>query len=371
MDVDTARRPSLDETIEHFNPAWFAAVMGTGVVPLAISFFTGSWVRTTAALFTILSVAMFLAILVPWTLRLFLHPDAVRHDLHHPIAASFFPTMPIAVVVIALDLLKFPDLFLTPEVSREVALWMWVVGAAGIYLAAFIVLPRIYRSDAIELSHANFGWFIPPVAKLLIPVAGFELAGHFPERFELTFTLSIVSLGIGFFLFLFVGSLVYHRYVLESLPVSKFAATSFIAIAPTAIIAVALFKLQQLLEGGVPLPVDAAAVGGMLTLLILAAWGFAAWAFVMAVVIVITYLRHFDLPYALSWWAYTFPLGALSVATGTAWKVSGIEVIHTSYLVAILALLGAWIVVTVRTVHAMWTGKVFESPHEKPPFGSR
>lgn len=48
---------------------------------------------------------------------------------------------------------------------------------------------------------------------------------------------------------------------------------------------------------------------------ILAAWGFAAWSFVMAVIIVVAYLRHLDLPYALSWWAYTLPLGSLAVAS--------------------------------------------------------
>ncbi|MCL1692113.1 MAG: hypothetical protein M3096_00360 [Actinomycetia bacterium] len=229
------------------------------------------------------------------------------------------------IIIIALDLLKYPDMFFSIETSREIAFWMWLVGSIGIYVAAFVVLPKIYRSDAIELSHANFGWFIPPVAKLLIPVAGFELAMLYSDRFELTFGLSITSFGIGFFLFLFVGSLVYHHYVLESLPVSRFAATSFIAIAPMAIIAVALFKMMHLFEAGTPLDIDAHAIEAVSVLGILAAWGFAAWSFVMAVIIVIAYLRHLDLPYALSWWAYTFPLGSLGVATGGAWKVKRVR----------------------------------------------
>ncbi len=363
MNGATTARPSLDETIEHFNPAWFAAVMGTAVVPLAVSFLAGAWVRGVAAFFIVVSVAMFIGILIPWTLRFFLHPDAVRHDLHHPIAASFFPTMPIAIVIIALDLLRYPDLFFSMETSREIAFWMWLIGSIGIYVAGFLVLPRIYRSDAVELSHANFGWFIPPVAKLLIPVAGFELAMLFSDRFELTFGLSIASFGIGFFLYLFVGSLVYHRYVLESLPASKFAATSFIAIAPTAIIAVALFKMMHLFEAGTPLNLDAHAVHAVSVLGILATWGFAFWSFGMAVVIVISYVRHLELPYALSWWAYTFPLGSLAVATGVAWKVSRFESIRWLYIAVVVALLGAWVIVAVRTIRAMWSGKVFESPH--------
>jgi C4-dicarboxylate transporter/malic acid transport protein len=363
MTTAPTQRPTFTDIVEHFNPAWFAAVMGTAVVPLAISFFTGAWVEPVALVFVVISVLMFIAIAIPWTLRFFMFTPAVRADLHHPIAASFFPTMPIAVIVIALDLVKYPDMFFSPSTSHAVGFWMWLAGSLGIYVTAFIVLPKIYRSDAIELAHANFGWFIPPVAKLLIPVAGFEFAVLYPERFELTFGLSIVSLGIGFFLFLFVGSLVYHRYVLETLPASKLAATSFIAVAPTAIIAVALFKMMKMFEEGTPLGLDAEAIRAVSVLMLLAAWGFAAWAFVMAVVIVVSYARHLELPYALSWWAYTFPLGSLAVATGVAWRTTGFESIHWFYIIVVASLFGAWATVALRTSIAMVSGRVFESPH--------
>lgn len=337
--------------------------MGTAVVPLAISFLDGTWIEYVAAVFIALSVILFLVILIPWTLRLFMFPEAVRQDLNHPIAASFFPTMPIAIVVIALDLLKYPELFFNRSTSEELAFWLWLIGAVGIYVAGFIVLPRIYQSDTIELSHANFGWFIPPVANLLIPVGGLELAMVFPERFELTFLISMVSLGIGLVLFVFVGALVYQRYVLESLPPSKFAATSFIAIAPTAIISVVLFKLMLLFEAGTPIDLSPEAVRAFSVLGILVAWGFSAWAFVIAVVIVASYVRNLDLPYALSWWAYTFPLGALAVATGVAWKVTGFESIHWFYGGVVVVLFGVWITVATQTAIAVWTGKVLESPH--------
>ena len=363
MTTVRSKRPGFKDTVRHFNPAWFAAVMGTAVVPLAISFLDAAWVEYVAAVFIVLSVILFVVILVPWTLRLFLFPEAVRHDLHHPIAASFFPTMPIAIVVVALDLLRYPELFFSSSTSQNIAFWMWLIGTVGIYVAGFVVLPRIYQSDTIELSHANFGWFIPPVANLLIPVGGLELALVFPGRFELTFLLSMVSLGIGLVLFVYVGALVYHRYVLMSLPPSRFAATSFIAIAPTAIISVALFKLMRLFEAGTPLELSPEAVKAFSVLGILVAWGFAAWAFVMAVVIVAFYVRNLDLPYALSWWAYTFPLGALAVSTGVTWKVTGFESIQWFYVVVVLTLFGVWITVATQTAIAVWAGRVLESPH--------
>jgi tellurite resistance protein TehA-like permease len=175
--------------------------------------------------------------------------------------------------------------------------------------------------------------------------------------------VSVVSLGVGTLLFLFVGATVYQRYLLEPLPESRFAATAFIGIAPTAIIAVALFKLQNLLESGTPLMIEAAAIGALSTIGILAAWGFSVWAFLMASILTIRHIAGKDLPYALSWWAFTFPSGALAVASGVAWKVSGFESVLWFYRTTVLFMLLVWLIVTVRTVKAMISGTVFVASH--------
>ena len=75
---------------QHFNPAWFAAVMGTAVIPLALSFIKGSWVQPLSMAFIILSIILFMSFLLPWSVRFFLYPASVKKDLNHPIAANFF-----------------------------------------------------------------------------------------------------------------------------------------------------------------------------------------------------------------------------------------------------------------------------------------
>jgi tellurite resistance protein TehA-like permease len=152
--------------------------------------------------------------------------------------------------------------------------------------------------------------------------------------------------------------------VLHTLPPGKFAATSFIAIAPTSIIAVSLFKLTRLFEAGTPIDISADAVRAFSVIGILVAWGFAAWAFVMAVVVAGSYARRMDLPYALSWWAYTFPLGALAVASGVTWNVTNLASVEWFYVLVLVALATAWVVVAVRTAVAIWNGQVLQSPHE-------
>jgi len=347
----------------HFNPAWFASVMGTAVIPLAISFIKLPIVEPLSAFFIILSVIMFLAALIPWALKFFLYPQNAKKDFKHPIAANFFPTMPISLIILALDLLKYPTLFFSKEVSQNIAFYLWLVGAIGIYAMGFPILLQTFRHKGIDLVHANFGWYIPPVSKLLIPVAGFELAQIFPETMELTFGLSILSFGVGFFLFLFVGAAVYHRYIYHELPMSRFAATFFIGIAPTAIISVILFKMMHLFENSDVLGIAPHVFAPIAKIGILATWGMSAWWFIMSLIVIFYYLQRIELPYALSWWAFTFPSGALSVSTGVAWKVTDFSSIYAFYIFAVIFLLAVWVVVSGRTIKGMLTKKVFAPSH--------
>lgn len=353
--------PSL--ITQHFNPAWFASIMGTAVIPLALSFVKAPWVLPVSIFFLGFSVLLFLLFLLPWTAKFLLYPQSVKKDLNHPVAANFFPTMPISLILFALNLLKFPTLFFSETVSLGLAYCLWLAGSVGVYLMGFVILGHIFRHQEIKLQHANFGWYIPPVSKLIIPIAGFELAQKLPVYAELSLTISLVSLGVGFFLFLFVGAAVYHRYIYHELPMSRFAATFFIGIAPTAIISVVLFKMIHLFEHQAYFGISAEAFVTMATLGIVITWGFAAWWFVMALIIIVYYLRAIELPYALSWWAFTFPSGALGVSSGVAWKVTGFSSVQYFYYAVLLFLLVVWGLVFLRTVRGVLSGKVFAPTH--------
>lgn len=267
------------------------------------------------------------------------------------------------MILLALDLAKYPDLFFAGAVSHAVAWVLFVAGAVGVYALGLLVLPRVYGGSGVDIANANFAWYIPPVSHLIIPVAGLELAVVMPEHRETAFLLSMVSLGVGLFLFLLVGATVYQRYVVAAPPAPGIAATSFIGVAPPAILAVILFKLIGLADAGTVAGLDPSAVRAFAIPGILATWGFAMWAFVVAVMVVWGQARRDRLPFALSWWAFVFPTGALAVAAGVAWKATGygsIQWIHTGVTVTML---GMWAVVAVRTVAAVRSGRIFVPTH--------
>jgi C4-dicarboxylate transporter/malic acid transport protein len=354
---------TLNEISAHFNPAWFAVIMGTAVIPLAISFIKHPATTAVAGFFFVLSIVLFIAALIPWALKFIRHFQAIKHDLNHPIAGNFLPTMPISLIVLSLIFLKYPTMLFSKSVSLEIAYYLWLLGSFGIYLMGFIILIYIFRHKEIDLVHANFGWYIPPVSKLIIPVAGFELTQVYPHFAEFNFTLSIVSFGVGFFLFLFVGAAVYHRYIYHELPMSQFAATFFIGIAPTAIVAVILFKMMHLFEHNAILGIDPHIFSSIAKIGILVNWGLSVWWFIMALIIILYYIRKIELPYALSWWAFTFPSGALAVSSGIAWKITNFSFIGSFYYLSVGFILFVWTIVFVKTLKGIISGKIFLPSH--------
>jgi tellurite resistance protein TehA-like permease len=236
------------EIAKNFNPAWFAAVMGTAVIPLVLSFLDFPFLYIVGVCFFVLALLMGLLVLIPWTVKILFYRENSVKDLNHPILAHFFPTMPIALIIIGMDFLKMPSALFAPAVSQTLAFWLWVLGSIGIYVFGFIIMMRVFSHKGITPAHANFGWFIPPVSLLIIPASGLDLAALYPQAMELTVGLSLVSFGVGVFLFLFVGAAVFHRYIYHELPMNRLAPTVFVGMAPTAIIAVVLFKMMQLFE---------------------------------------------------------------------------------------------------------------------------
>ena len=57
------------EIAKNFNPAWFAAVMGTAVIPLVLSFLDFPFLDVIRACFFLLALLMGLLVLIPWTAK--------------------------------------------------------------------------------------------------------------------------------------------------------------------------------------------------------------------------------------------------------------------------------------------------------------
>jgi tellurite resistance protein TehA-like permease len=87
-------------------------------------------------------------------------------------------------------------------------------------------------------------------------------------------------------------------------------------------------------------------------------WGFAMmWLALASAITVRTALQ--GLPFALTWWSFTFPVGTVVTGTITLAARSQAEMLRGASVVLYTLLLAAWLVVAVRTTRGAASGRLF------------
>ena len=68
------------------------------------------------------------------------------------------------------------------------------------------------------------------------------------------------------------------------------------------------------------------------------------------------------LPFSLTWWSFTFPLGTCVTASSDLAVHTGADAFRWAALALYVALVAAWAGVSVRTVRGAWRGRLFLAP---------
>jgi tellurite resistance protein TehA-like permease len=87
-------------------------------------------------------------------------------------------------------------------------------------------------------------------------------------------------------------------------------------------------------------------------------WGFAMMWLVLAAAVTVRTARR-GMPFALTWWSFTFPVGTCVTGTIALAARSDAVALRWASVLLYLLLLGAWLVVAVRTARGSATGRLF------------
>lgn len=344
----SAAYPSFSDIVRGFAPGWFASVMGTGVLALTTLALSKQWggLEYLALGLHGFNIMLFVVLAVPWLLRWAKFRSAAMTTMNHPIQANFYPTFSIALLILAAQGLAFGhDLRLVQGV--------WWSGALLTYVFSFAILYRIFINEHVALEHVTPAQFIPAVGLVVIPIAGGPLLEHMSGHArELALLMNVLGLGAGMLMYFSLLGLMIFRKYLHKPALGILTPTVWIQMAPIGVIPVSLLNLLPHL-----------ALSGALDsarFLALLLWGAGIWWLLMSVLITLAARRRGQLPFALSWWGFIFPLGAL---TSLSLRVAHGVDFYPAYLGGVLIwglMLCLWSITLFKTVRGVVSGAVFQ-----------
>lgn len=278
--------------IRNFPVTVFGSILGTGGVILASRPFLPQIVMPMSLLLLVLFL-FFTGLLLLKAVRF---PVVVRSELQHPLPGNFYALQPISAVILSILCMHV--------LPAGLDIGLLIYGAIFI-LALSVYLPYHFFSDMnISFSQLHGGWFITPVATILVT----DALMLYPMT-EISMVAALFFFGIGSILFLLVLSVLFFRLLSHGLPPNDLAPTNYIMLAPIGILIVDFIQISTLAGKffGSDLTTPAVMIGT-------AVWGFGLWAALVNLLLIIKYVRN-GLKFHAGWWSYVFPTAAFTLAS--------------------------------------------------------
>jgi C4-dicarboxylate transporter/malic acid transport protein len=342
-------------------PNWYASVMGTGIVAIAGAklpvhvpglheFATAVWVLATAAL-----VALTAAGAVHWVR----HPDRARGHADNPVMAQFWGAPAMALMTVGAATLLLGRGWLGPVAAVDTDWALWVTGTAlGLVTACWIPYLMMTRHP-ISADAAFGGWLMPVVPPMVSAATGALLIPYVPSaQGQLTLLLACYAMfGISLFASVIIITQIWSKLVVHKVGSAVMVPTLWIVLGPLGQSVTAAGNLGT--QAAHVLPAPYAAGSAVFALLYgVPTWGFAMMWLALAAAITIRTARH-GLPFALTWWSFTFPVGTCVTGTIALASRTDSEALRGASVVLYALLLAAWLLVAVRTARGSASGRLF------------
>lgn len=274
--------------LQFFPIMMFATVMG--LMGLAMVFIklneSFGFVYELGFYLGLFTTGLFLIIVLTYVFKIFLHTKEVKQELSHPIRVNFFAASSISILLLSMFF---------RHIDMNISNILFFIGAFVHIIFTFYTI-KFWINNNLEIVHSNPAWFIPIVGNLIVPIAGIG----FIDKSILYFYYSI---GIFFWIILF--SIILNRIIFHKQFAAKFMPTLFILIAPPAIGFISYIKLTSSLDFFAHILYS---LGLFFTILV----------FVM-------YKNYMNIKFFISWWAFTFPMAAISLATILMYELTKVD----------------------------------------------
>ncbi|MFC9315921.1 TDT family transporter [Streptomyces nigra] len=356
-------------TVRHLGPNWYAAVMGTAAVATAGAALPGPRVpglRTVCAAVWALSLLLLLALLAARALHWTHHRDQARAHLLDPAVAPFYGCLSMALLAVGGGALTVGRDWIGDDAALALDVVLFTAGTAT-GLAAAVAVPYLmavrHRTMATQATPV---WLLPLVAPMVAAAVGPPLVPHLPPgQARATLLLGCVAMfGLSLLATLLMLPLVFARLITGGPLPLALTPSLFLVLGPLGQSTTAVGAFADAAPGALPAPY-CESLGVLAVLYGVPVMGFALLWLGLAGAHVVR-ARRLGMGFAMTWWAFTFPVGTCVTGAAALARHTGLFV-YDGLAVGLFGLLvAAWSVAAVHTARGLFSGALLAAPRTAP-----
>ncbi len=299
--------------LQNFPIMMFAVVMGLS--GLSLVFLKASKIfdfsEFIAYVLVAIDVAVFIFIVIFYIAKIIKYPKDVKWEFSHPIRANFFAAFSISLLLLST---------IFHELNFPIAPCFWYVGVSFQAFMTFYCM-SFWINKNIDIQHSNPAWLIPVVGNVIVPLGGTGVVST-----EVLYYFFVV----GIFFWIVLLPILINRIIFHHQLAQKFLPTLFILIAPPAVGMVSYIKMGHSFD------IFAQALYDI--------------ALFFSLLLIFMAKNFFNLKFFISWWAFTFPVAAMSIASMVAYQKSGLMFYKAFALFSIVATTVIVVIVAYKTI---------------------
>ena len=357
------------ERLGGIGPNWFASVMGTGIVanagaalPLSVP---GLAVFTRVV--WVAAALLLLALAVVVGSHWIRHPTVARSHARNPQMAHFYGAAPMALLTIGMGALLVGRDLIGEQQAVHLSWVLWAAGTLGGLFTAVSIPFLMFTQHDVAPDAAFGGWLMPIVPPMVSAAGGALLIPHTPAGvWRQTLLYGCWAMfGLSLLAAFIIIAMIWSRLALYGTSGTARVPTLWIVLGPLG----QSITAAGLLGRHAAEAVDPSIAEAMRTFAILygvPVWGFAVLWIALATSLTVRTIRR-GMPFALTWWSLTFPVGTFVTGTTGLAAQTGLPAFRAAAVIAYAGLLGTWLLVAIRTARGTLRGTLLAPPGNAGP----
>ncbi|GHI59433.1 C4-dicarboxylate ABC transporter [Streptomyces asoensis] len=350
--------------VRHLGPNWYATVMGTAILATAGAALPvrPPGLRPLLTVCWLLAAVLLLVLLGARALHWRHHRDRARAHLLDPATAPFYGCLAMALLAVGGGALTAGRGLLGTRAAVLLDAVLFTVGTAVALTAAVAVPFLMAVRHRVTASEATPVWLLPLVAPMVSAALGPLLVPYLPAgQPQRTLLLACFALfGLSLLATFALLPLVFGRLLTGGPLPGALVPTLFLVLGPLGQSTTAVGKFADAAPG-VLAGADSRGLAVLAVLYGVPVTGFALLWLALATAHMVRARRH-GARFAMTWWAFTFPVGTCVTGAAALARHTGLVVYGLLACALYVVLVAAWAVAAAHTLRGLLSGELLAAP---------